>query len=266
MNPMKPLIRFRFLLAACWLTLGAALAIAKSPSPPSPGDPHFAAYVMDKIDDLYRGKSSQSEMSMEIKTKHWTRTLTMESWSMGKGYSLVRILKPRKERGTATLKAKNDLFIYLNKTGRTIKITSGLMGGSWMGSHFTNDDLVKHSRMSRDYTMKYGGKSKRDGLPTYNFTLKAKPDAAVVWDKITVSVRQADLQPLHIAFYNEDGKKVRVQDFSDFKKEGGRLLPTKFVMKPLDKPGEYTAITLKKIKFDVSLSKDFFSLQKLKSI
>jgi outer membrane lipoprotein-sorting protein len=249
-------------LALAIFTLCLAPAIARSKRAPDPSSPDFPAYVMERIDDLYRGASSHGVMEMRVKTRHWSRSMTMESWSKGKDYSLMRILRPRKERGTATLKAKNDLFIYLNKTGRTIKITSGMMGGSWMGSHFTNDDLVKHSRMSRDYTIKLTSKDDK----VYRFTLQAKPDAPVVWDKLKVTVRRADLQPLRQEYYDEDGRKGRVMTFSEHKKIGGRVVPQKMTMKPTDKPGELTELTLKRIDFDVELSREFFSLQRLKSL
>jgi hypothetical protein len=117
--------------------------------------------------------------------------------------TLVRILEPLKERATATLKARGDLFIYLDKTGRTVKITSGMMGGSWMGSHFTKDDLLHQSRLSRDYDVKLADPG-APGRATYRFTLKAKPNAAVVWDRLEVTVRRSDLQPLVEVFYDEE--------------------------------------------------------------
>ena len=201
-------------LAALLLTLLIPLpasAQQKKEAPPKPEDPGFPAYVLDRVDDIYRGRKSRGIMTMTIQTKHWKRSLTMESWSLGQDYSLTRIKKPKKEKGTATLKAQKDLFIYLNKTGRTIKISSSMLGGSWMGSHFTNDDLIHQSRLSRDYQMKLSFRGKEGASEVYRFTLQAKPDAAVVWDKILVTVRQGDLQPLRQEFFDEEGKRRRVK-------------------------------------------------------
>jgi hypothetical protein len=253
-------------LAALVLLMGGGPALAKTKTKtklPDPGAPSFAVEVMRRVDDLYRGESSHGVMSMRVVTKHWKRTMKMESWSMGKDYSLVRILRPRKERGTATLKARNNLFIYLNKTGRTIKISSGMMGGSWMGSHFTNDDLVRNSRLSRDYTIKH---LKGGSKAQHRFVLRARRDAPTVWEKLEVTVRSQDLLPVKQVFYDEAGKKVRVMTFSDFRQLGGRTRPTKMTMKPLDKPGELTEVTFEKVDFGVKLSKGFFSLQKLRSM
>jgi len=246
------------------LTLAGKPAAAEDKAP-APDDPRFPAYVLDKIDDMYRGRKSHGIMDMNVKTKHWTRTMSMETWSLGKDHSLVRILKPRKEKGTATLKSKKDLFIYLNKTSRTIKITSGMLGGSWMGSHFTNDDLMRESRMARDFDIKLSFKGAEGGVPVYRFTCKAKADAVVVWDKIVTTVRQSDLLALRQEFYDEGGKKMRLLEFSDHAKMSGRLLPLKMKMTPLDKHGEYTAVVVKKMDFNTDLNKSFFSLQKLRS-
>src|SRR4051812_30388139 len=100
---------------------------ARAGSPPAPGSPEFPRYVMEKMDDLYRGQKSHGVLEMTVQTKHWSRSITLESWSLGKDFSLVRILEPKKEQGTSTLKARQDLFTYLSNTGRTIKITSGMM-------------------------------------------------------------------------------------------------------------------------------------------
>jgi outer membrane lipoprotein-sorting protein len=257
----------RLLLALLLVVvLWPAGALAKAKPLPDPSAPGFAKEVMRRIDDLYRGESSHGVMEMRVKTRHWKRTMKMEHWSLGTHYSLVRILKPRKERGTSTLKAKNNLFIYLNKTGRTIKISSGMMGGSWMGSHFTNDDLVRNSRLDRDYTIKLRGKGKQGGQEVYNFMLKARRNAATPWDKLEVTVRVKDLLPVRQVFYDEEGKKMRLLSFSDFRSVGGRTRPGKMTMKPLDKPGELTEMLFSKVDFGVKLKTSFFSLQKLKAL
>ena len=111
-----------------------------------------AKEILDKVDDLYRGTSSHGKMTMEVVTSHWNRTLSLEFWSKGKDKSLVRILAPLKEKGTATLRSGNEIWNYLPKVNRVVKLPSSMMSASWMGSHFTNDDLVKQSRFADDYT------------------------------------------------------------------------------------------------------------------
>ncbi len=233
---------------------------------PEPGSEAFTIYVMNRIDDQYRGAASHGVMEMQVKTRHWSRSMAMESWSLGKDYSLVRILKPRKEKGTATLKAAGDLFTYLSKTDRTIKITSGMMGASWMGSHFTNDDLIRHSRLSEDFHIRMTPVSDDPEETIYRFTLTPRPDVPVVWGRLEIEVRKQDLQPLTQRFFDEDGREVRVLEFSDHQEVDGRVMPRKMVMKPLDDSGEYTRVEWKEIDFSVDLDKGFFTLQKLRSM
>lgn len=231
---------------------------------PDPSSKEFGAYIMDTIDDQYRDSKSHGVFEMQVKTKHWTRKMKMESWSLGQDYSLVRLLEPKKEKGNATLKAKNDLFTYLNKTGRTVKITSGMMGGSWMGSHFTNDDLVKHTRLATQFEIKLIFQGSSSGVNIYRFQLTPKPNAPVVWGKIVVDVKKEGLLPVSQEFFDEDGKKMRILKYSDYKTVSGKERAMKMIMTPLDKPGEYTSMHWKKIDFNVKLNKSFFTIQKLK--
>ena len=259
------------LLSCGALALSFALALpspgtAQAKELPPPDDPRFVTALLDQIDDMHRGDSSHGLMQMKVQTKHWTRSMAMETWSLGEERSLVRILEPKKERGTATLKVEDDLFTYLAKTGRTIKITGAMMGGSWMGSHFTNDDLVKGTRLANDFetTVKEGPVS--DGEATYALTLVAKPDAAVVWGKIEIIVRKSDLMPARETFYDEDGEALRLLEFSEYRTVEDRSFPVRMRMTPLDKPGEFTEIRYAKMEFNAGLTRDFFSLQRLKSL
>lgn len=242
------------------------IAAAAAPAQPKLGDPGFVPYLLDRIDDLHRGGSSHGLMQMKVQTAHWTRSMAMESWSLGEDYSLVRILEPKKERGTSTLKAGDDLFTYLSKTGRTVKITGAMMGGSWMGSHFTNDDLVRGTRLAAAFDATVAEGPTSEGQATYALTLLPRPDAPVVWGKIEVVVRKADLMPVTEVFYDEEQRPARRLEFSEYVTVKERAFPAKMRMTPLDKPGEYTEVRYAKMEFDVGLDHDFFTLQRLKSI
>lgn len=242
---------------------GVTASVAEAPRL---GDPGFVRYLLDRVDDLHRGESSHALLQMKVQTEHWTRSMAMEAWSLGRDYSLVRILEPKKERGTATLKAKDDLFTYLSKTGRTIKITGAMLGGSWMGSHFTNDDLVHGTRLADDFEAVAAEGPTIEGAATYRITLTPKPDAPVVWGKIDVLVRQADLLPVQEVFHDEDMRPARRLDFADFREAGGRSFPARMTMTPLDRPGEFTEIRYARLDFDVALERGFFTLQRLQSM
>jgi len=187
----------------------------------------------------------------------------MESWSLGKEYSLVRVLSPKSEEGTATLKIDNQEWNYLPRAGRTIKIPPSLMMGSWMGSHFTNDDLVKESQLIEDYDIEIAYQGDRDGVRVWEFTMTPKPEAPVVWGRIEQQVRQGDFMPTWARYYDEDGTLSRTMTFTDFRVLGGRLVPSIMTVTPEDKPTEHTTVTYRTITFDVGLREDFFSLRNL---
>lgn len=152
--------------------------------------------ILRQVDELWRGESSHAVVKMQVKTAHYTRTIKMDVWSKGKDQSLVRIIFPKKEKGTATLRSANNIYSYLPKTDRTIRLTSGMMAGSWMGSHFTNDDLVDASRREDDFDVQISFEGIRDSQKVIEFTLIPKADAAVVWGKVVLTVRASDFIPL----------------------------------------------------------------------
>ncbi|MFQ5900616.1 MAG: outer membrane lipoprotein-sorting protein [Thermodesulfobacteriota bacterium] len=216
--------------------------------------------IVDRVDRMLRGDSSIGAVKMSIVTNRWKRTMTLRIWSEGTEKVLVKVLKPKKEEGTATLKVESDIWNYLPKIDRTIRVPTSMMMASWMGSHFTNDDLVKESRLIRDYDIRISYEGKRDGVEVYEFTLTPYPDAPVVWGKILYEVRKQDLMPTWAKYYGEDGRLKRIQTFSSYQKMGGRLIPTRMRMEPQDKPGESTEIVQTDLKFDIPIPERTFSL------
>ncbi len=236
-----------------------ALALAAPPARAVDG-----REILRKMDDLWRGDSSAAVFSMEIRTEHWQRSLEMKAYSLGKDLSLVRIIRPKQEAGTATLKVDENIWNYLPKTRRVMKIPSSMMMGSWMGSHFTNDDLVRESRLEEDYTFDLVETATADGTAAYLLTLNPRPDAPVVWGKIVLEVVQETLMPNWQEYFDEEGELVRRAVFEDVRTIGDRRLPMVMRMVPTDKPEEFTEITYEKLMFDVPLEDGFFSLQNLK--
>jgi hypothetical protein len=201
---------------------------------------------------------------MEVVTEHWSRSIDMRIWSLGTEYSLIRIDAPPKDAGTATLKARDELWNYLPRVDRTIKLPASLMGASWMGSHFTNDDLVKESRIIDDYDIEITFEGERDGDEVWEFTLVPRPETAVVWGKIVEQIRKKDMMPEWVRYYDDRGEVARTMVFSDFKVMGGRVVPARMVVTPADKPGESTTIIYRSLAFDVGLEPSFFSLRNLR--
>ena len=235
--------------------LGSSSVIAQDESPKE---------IMQRVDRLLRGDSSQGTATMEVVTEHWERQVTLEVWSLGTDYSLLRVLSPAKEAGTATLMSENDIWNYLPRVDRSIKMPASMMAGSWMGSHFSNDDLVKESQLVEDYDITLSYRGARDGTYVWEFDLSPLPEAPVVWDRIIYQVRQSDYMPLWAKFFDENGNLSRTMTFSEFTEMGGRLIPLVMEMQPTDKPNEYTKLRYDMMQFDVGLDTSFFSLRNLK--
>ena len=250
---------FVAMLVASFLSVPAVMhaGVDSSSDALTPGE------ILDRVDDVFRGESSVGRASMTIVTKHWTRTLVIDFWSRGKEKSLIRILEPAKERGTATLKVGRELWNYLPKVNRVIKLPSSMMSASWMGSHFTNDDLVRQSRMSEDYDFEVSFEGKREGVEVVELTCIPKEDAAVVWGKVVVLVERARYLPLSVLYHNEDLELMRTMTYSNVRELDGRALPTEIVIVPHDETGEKTRVEYQTIDFDSVKDDELFSLREL---
>ena len=224
-----------------------------------------AREIIDRVDRLMRGESSIARFTMDIRTENWDRSLTLRAWSLGTEHALIRVEAPQKEAGTATLRAHQEVWNYLPRVDRTLKLPSSMMAGSWMGSHFTNDDLVKESRLVDDYEIEIEFEGTRDGVDVWEFLLVPLPEAPVVWGKIRYQVTKEDLLPTWTRYYDESDELIRTMTFSENRMMGSRLVPTVMTIQPADKPGESTVIGYHELDFDVDLDEDYFSLRNLRS-
>ncbi len=219
--------------------------------------------ILNNVDDIYRSNASHGILTLSVKTSNWQRSLTLEQWSKGNDMHLLKVLKPKKEKDLATLRVDNNVWNYMPKVKRVVKIPSSMMSSSWMGSHFTNDDLVKQSRMVIDYDFSITYEGLRDGVDIVEISCIPKKNAAVVWGKVEVIVYRNDFIPLNIVYYDEDLKLSRTLKFSNIQVLGGKKIPLQMKMVPTEEPEESTAILWEKIEFDIVIKDDFFSLRKL---
>lgn len=216
--------------------------------------------LIREIEDRHTGRSSRAVMRMQVKTAHWERNLLMNAVSLGRDHFLVRIEEPPKEKGVATLKVDQEVWNYLPKVDRVIKVPPSMMGGSWMGSHITNNDLVKASKIDEDYDFALLGET--DAV--WRIDCIPKPNAAVVWGRIVYLVEKERRVPLSVDYFDEDGVKVRTITFGDVREVDGRLVPMLMNVQPLEKPDESTVLHYTELDFDIAVEKSFFSLRNLR--
>ena len=225
-----------------------------------------AKEIVRKADDKNRGLTSQGTMTMTVTRPDWTRTITMKTWSKSREYSLVLITAPAKDKGQVFLKIKTEMWNWVPSIDKTIKIPPSMMLQSWMGSDFTNDDLVKQSSIVVDYTHKLLGREKVRDMDCYKIELIPLPDAAVVWGKVIMWITVNGYDVWMAQYFDEDNKLVNVSNNYDIKRMGDRDIPTRLEMVPQTRKGQKTVMHIDEMKFNTGIDENFFSQQNMKKI
>lgn len=222
--------------------------------------------IVQKSDRAMRGDSSYTESTMEIIRPDWTRSMTMKSWTKGTDLSLVLVTAPAKDKGSASLKRQREMWNWVPSIERVIKIAPSMLSQSWMGSDFTNDDLINQSSIVVDYQHELKGEDTFDGDKVWVIDAVAKPDAPVVWSKVTLWISKSTYLQRKVEFYDEFDEQVNVMTTYDVKELGGRKLATRMEMQPLDKPENKTVLITHQAQFDFDIDDSFFSQQQMKSL
>ncbi|MCF8297540.1 MAG: outer membrane lipoprotein-sorting protein [Saprospiraceae bacterium] len=225
-----------------------------------------ALEIITKADNKNRGETSEGVMTMTIVRPGWSRSVSMKAWSKGDDYFLLYITAPAKEKGQVFLKREKEMWNWVPTIERMIKIPPSMMMQSWMGSDFTNDDLVKQSSLIVDYNHKLLGKEILRDKECYKIELIPKPDAAVVWGKIITYVTVDGFDFWTSKYYDEDNYLVNTDNAYNLKKMGDRIIPTKIEMIPADKKGQKTILEINSMTFNKPISDEFFSQQNMKRV
>ncbi len=225
-----------------------------------------AKEIVRLSNEKIRANSSYSEITMKIIKPDWSREMRMKVWALEPDYALVLITEPARDKGTVTLKRKMEVWNYIPSVQRTIKVPPSMMLQSWMGSDFTNDDLVRQSSIVEDYDHTVIAEEKLDSYECYKIEMIPKPDAGVVWGKIIMWVTKQGYLQLKADHYDEDGSLVKTMVGSEIKKLGGREIPSHWEMIPVDKPNQKTVMIYHDIEFNIDINADFFSQQNMKRI
>jgi len=225
-----------------------------------------AKEIIKKSDELIKSKSSYAEVSMTIVKTDWSRTVGLKMWALEPDYAIIYITEPARDKGTVTLKRKKEVWNWIPIAQKVIKIPPSMMLQSWMGSDFTNDDLVKESSLINDYTHTIVGEENFNEYDCYKIESIPKPDAGVVWGKLLTWISKKEYFQLKVEFYDEDDFIVKSYLGSDIKKLGGRTIPTHWEMVPVDRPGEKTIFDYHDIEFNYNVKESFFSEQNMKRV
>ena len=230
------------------------------------GQGQTAKEIMQMADDKMQGESNKAEMRMTIVRPDWKREITMKSWAKGRELSLILITGPARDKGSASLKRNKELWNWQPSIDRTIKLPPSMMLQSWMGSDFTNDDLVRESSVVNDYTHELGQDTLINNLECYKIILVPLPDAPVVWGKLIAYIEKVELNQMLVYYYDEDEFLINTMVLSDIKNMDGRNIPTHLEMIPAEEPQNKTVIEYLSMDFDIDIDNNFFSIQNMKRV
>ncbi len=247
------------------LALSLLIALAAVPGAHArQGAPPSAREIVERADRLQRGKTQQGVWKMTVVRPDWERSTRFEFWSEGTEKSFIRVLEPARDRGVTFLKIGREMWNYVPRVNRVIKIPPSMMLQSWMGSDFTNDDLVKESSILEDYEHRLLGRETIDGDEAWRIEFVPKPQAAVAWDRFEEWIRVEDFAPLRAVYFNERGERVRSMVFSDIRRAGERPVPWRMELVEETKPGRKTVMEVEQVLFDRPISAEIFSQQNLR--
>jgi outer membrane lipoprotein-sorting protein len=221
-----------------------------------------AEEIMGHMDTLYRATSSHSMMQMQVVTEHWSRTLEIEGWSRGEDEALMIIRSPAREAGTATLRNPEGLWNYAPRADRLMRIPSGMLSESWMGSHLTNDDLMRQSEYDDDYETVLS-RSDCQGEPCILAVMTPHPDAPVVYSEVTMAFTREQWIPLFSEYF-DGSDRVRRWEFSNVQAIGGRDIPMSMILIPDENPEERTQLTYTVLEFDIEMDEGLFTQRGLR--
>ena len=214
--------------------------------------------------DQWRGLSSYTEMTMVIHRPDWERSMTIRAWTRGQDQTLVRVVEPKKDRGNGTLIDDNNMWTHSPKINRVIKVPSSMMGQSWMGSDFSNKDIARADDIIDQYEHRFLSERRVDGVTVYEIESVPHEDAAVVWGREVLSIRD-DYVVLEHAFYDQDGDLVKALRSYEIAEMGGRTIALRQRMSKVETPDEWTEISVNTVEYDVELGDEIFTLSNLRN-
>ncbi len=217
--------------------------------------------VVEYFEDLYRSDSSTSKATLTITRPRRTRVVKINSWTKGKKKALMIITHPVKEKGMATLKVDKNLWNYMPRINRTIRIPPSMMMASWMGTDMTNDDLVKETSFRDDYTFSLVGPSTKPKGWTILFT--AKKGVVGLWKRFELVVSPDGKLPLTARYFDRKDRLARTIVWDQVKEFDGKRLPARMTLTPNDKEGHKTVMVYEELEFNVKIPERTFSLTNL---
>ncbi len=244
-------------LTAGW---GAAFALTAEEPPPDP------AQIVAKMEQVMRGDASYSEMTMRIVRPRYEREISLQAWQLNRQYTMILVTAPARDRGTAFLLRENNVWTYDPRIERTTRLPSSMMAQSWMGSDFTNDDLVRDSDTIDDYTHELLRTEEIAGRTAYVVRMVPKPDRPIVWGKVKMWICAKDFLQLRVENYDQRDQRVNTMILDRITRFNDRDIPSRITVAPEGKENERTVLLYDALDFDVELDESFFTQRNMQRL
>ena len=241
------------------LILGLAICgAAQSAETPDPRELIRAAM------QHWRGVTSYSEMTMTIHRADWQRSFSMQAWTEGDKQSLVRVTEPPRDAGNGTLVQDKNMWTYSPRINRILKVPASMMNQSWMGSDFSNKDISKSTDIIDQYDHRLLSTETRDDHLLYTIESIPHEDAAVVWGREIIVIRDDHLM-LSQQFWDQDNVLVKQMDTTAIEFMDDRNIAARMRMYQLENPAEWTEMSIQAIDFDIAITDSLFTLSNLRN-
>ena len=218
-----------------------------------------AEQILKQAEQKLSATSVIAEMDITITRPRWTKKMSLKTWAKGTEYAVACVTGPDKDKGTVYLKSGNDVYNYLPKIKKTVKLPATLLSQNWMGTDMSTDDLVKLTQLTQDYSATVSGSKMVSGRDCYEITLTPKADADVLWGKLVTCIDKKDYIQLKTVFYDEDLEVVNTMVASEIKNLGGKMIASKMIMKPAGKAGQSTKVVYRSMTFNKTIPSAFFT-------
>ena len=232
-----------------------------------PATAQNATEIVREAEERRRGiQSSYGELTMRIVRPKWTREMGLKMWTKGEDYSMILVTSPARDEGSSNLKRQKEVWSWVPRIERTIKLPPSMMSQSWMGSDFKNEDLVRESSIITDFSHSLKEAESIQGRSCYQIELIPNEEAAVVWGKIMLWIDKEDYIIMKGEYYDEDLYLVNTMQTTEVAEFDNRMIASKMEMIPADEEGYKTVMIYHTIEFDLDLKESFFTVQNMKRV
>ena len=243
---------------------GAAVGLpfgVRAEATAEPGKDTLAAEILDKADRI-RFPSESFEVDVAVTSLSdgkQTDSRLYKVLSRGNDNTIVQVLEPASERGQAMLMRGRDLWIFLPTVSQPVRLSLAQR----LTGQVANGDIAR-ANFSGDYTPRVLRTEAIDGNEHYVLELTAV-DRGVTYSRVLYWVRKSNYQPHKAEFYSVSGRLLKTARYEEFKTLGGRVRPTRLVLRDALRVGEesvmeYSAMKLRDLPARM-FSKDY--LQRL---